>query len=106
MPVVVACQCGQRFAAEDRLIGQQVPCPVCGRVLSIGAPQPPKVASPPPAAGIYVACACGGAFLAPPKLRGKSVKCPNCGGTIVVPVESVQRLGPQAPAVTFGVDPL
>jgi hypothetical protein len=106
MPVVVACQCGQRFAAEDRLVGQQVPCPVCGRVLSIGTAAPAPPPTPPPAApGIYVACGCGQAFLAPSRLRGKSVKCPNCGGPLVVPAEEVQSLGPQSPAVIFGGDP-
>lgn len=104
MPVVVACQCGQRFSADDRLIGQQVPCPVCGRVLAVGAPEP-KVFPLPPAQGAYVACTCGSAFLAPPKLRGKSVKCPNCGGPILVPTDAVQPLGPQASPVIFGGDP-
>src|SRR5688500_13043562 len=110
MPVVVACECGQRFSAEDRLIGQQVPCPVCGRVLAIGTAAPakaaPKPPPAPPAPGIYVACTCGAAFLAPHRLQGKSVKCPTCGGPISVPAEAVQALGPDAPAVIFGGDPL
>ena len=35
MPTEVACQCGQRFAAADHLAGKTVPCPVCGRAISV-----------------------------------------------------------------------
>lgn len=106
MPVVVACECGQRFAAQDHLIGQQVPCPVCGRQLAIGTSAAPPVAAPPQAQGIYVTCSCGGAFLAPKHLRGQAVKCPNCSQKITVPADAVRPLGPAAPAVTFGMSPL
>jgi hypothetical protein len=30
--IVVACTCGQQFAAEAHLAGRQLPCPVCGRI--------------------------------------------------------------------------
>lgn len=45
--IVVACACGQRFAAESRLAGQQLPCPVCGRTLLVQ----PAAAPAAPAAG-------------------------------------------------------
>jgi hypothetical protein len=40
MPIKVACQCGQRFAANDALAGKRVKCPKCGGVLAIPRPQP------------------------------------------------------------------
>src|SRR5690349_8398873 len=51
MPLVVSCRCGQRFAANEQLIGQQVPCPACGSLLSIGG----DLAAPQ---GIVVSCVC------------------------------------------------
>lgn len=40
-PITVACSCGQRFAAEPRLAGQQVPCPNCRQPLLVpNAAQP------------------------------------------------------------------
>jgi hypothetical protein len=41
MPVVVACRCGQRFLAQDNLLGRQVACPACGGPLVIPAPPAP-----------------------------------------------------------------
>jgi hypothetical protein len=38
MPIKVACQCGQQFAAKDELAGKRVKCPKCGTLLTI--PQP------------------------------------------------------------------
>ncbi len=38
MPIKVACECGQQFAARDELAGKRVKCPKCGAVLTI--PQP------------------------------------------------------------------
>src|SRR5438046_785007 len=78
MPVVVACRCGQRFAANEQLIGQQVPCPACGNLLAIGRPIGTGQ-------GIYVSCRCGRAFSAPKSLRGRETRCPGCGGVIRVP---------------------
>lgn len=78
MPLVVSCRCGQRFAANEQLIGQRVPCPACGHLLSIGtesdAPQ-----------GIIVTCACGRSFSAPPALAGQQTRCPACRGPLLVP---------------------
>jgi hypothetical protein len=37
MPIDVACQCGARFRASDRLAGRQVACPRCAGSLSIPA---------------------------------------------------------------------
>jgi DNA-directed RNA polymerase subunit RPC12/RpoP len=93
MSVVVTCRCGQRFAAEERLIGQQVPCPVCGSPLIIAeAPQPSIPAAHE--SGVRVDCGCGRAFLAPESLRGTQVTCPACGGILHVPAHSP----PPAPA--------
>jgi hypothetical protein len=46
MPVIVACRCGQRFAAQDHLFGRQVNCPACGGPLVIPSPQQQPIASP------------------------------------------------------------
>src|SRR4030095_10688534 len=35
MPVVASCRCGQRFLAQDYLLGRQGPCPGCGAPLLI-----------------------------------------------------------------------
>lgn len=79
MPIVVSCRCGKKFAAKDHLVGQQVPCPACGRSLPIVATISPATQ------GIYVSCACGRAFLAPESLRGGQANCPGCRRVIQVP---------------------
>ena len=45
MPVVVSCQCGQRFSAKDQLFGKQVKCPSCGGPLLV--PNPAAAAAAP-----------------------------------------------------------
>src|SRR6187551_447552 len=86
MPVAVACQCGQRFAAQDHLRGKQVRCPSCGGPLVIPAPPPPAAApTTANAGGVRVACACGQAFMASAALQGKATRCPACGGTLHIP---------------------
>lgn len=50
MPIEVACRCGQRFAAEPHLAGQQVNCPFCGSPLAIPAAAAPQAAAPQAAA--------------------------------------------------------
>lgn len=59
MPIPVACACGQKFAAQDRLAGKTVKCPKCGQPITIpgpaggappGQPAAPKPASAKPAA--------------------------------------------------------
>src|SRR5688572_2836884 len=35
MSLVASCQCGQRFAAIPQLAGKTVPCPACGRALTV-----------------------------------------------------------------------
>lgn len=42
MSIRVACQCGQRFAAEERLAGRTLKCPKCGQPLKIPHPKQPK----------------------------------------------------------------
>ena len=39
MPIPVACQCGQQFAAPDHLAGQNVQCPKCQSPINIPNPQ-------------------------------------------------------------------
>lgn len=78
MPVVVSCRCGKRFAAQDHLIGRQVPCPACGKSLAIA---PAGSVAP----GIVVTCPCGRAFLAQEAHRGRQANCPSCHRVIRVP---------------------
>lgn len=47
MPIQVACQCGQRFAAKDELAGRTVKCPKCGSPLAIPRPSASQPAPPP-----------------------------------------------------------
>ena len=35
MPIKITCQCGQRFAAKERLAGRTVKCPKCGEPLIV-----------------------------------------------------------------------
>jgi len=55
MQIKVVCQCGQRFAAKDDLLGKRVRCPKCGSTLTIcptPAPDPnEKPSSVPPDSG-------------------------------------------------------
>lgn len=126
MPVNVACGCGQRFAAQDKLYGRQVKCPACGSPLTIpnplaakptqAAPVPQPAQAPPRPApakaaaatgpGVRVACACGKAFLAPETLRGKSVRCPSCGGGIQIPAAAGNDLLDLDPQLAMGAGPL
>jgi hypothetical protein len=97
MPVVVSCRCGKRFAAQDHLIGRQVPCPACGKPLAIA----PAGSSAAP--GIVVTCACGRAFLAQESHRGRQANCPSCHRVIQVPTAT-----PPTEALElgdFGTDP-
>jgi len=46
MPIQVACQCGQRFAAKEELAGKTVKCPKCGSPLAIPGPAAKQNANP------------------------------------------------------------
>ena len=46
MPIKVTCQCGQRFAAKERLAGRKVKCPKCGSLLKIPQPEQSKPDQP------------------------------------------------------------
>lgn len=54
MSLVVSCQCGQSFAALPSLAGQTLPCPACGRPLTVPwqpvapLPMPPRPLAPTP----------------------------------------------------------
>jgi hypothetical protein len=49
MPVVASCRCGQRFLAQDHLLGRQVSCPACGSPLLIPLSDGPDLALAPQA---------------------------------------------------------
>ena len=76
MGIKIACQCGQRFEAKERLAGKTLKCPKCGS--SVKIPQPKQ-------AGLAVACRCGQKFTAKAQLAGKTVKCPKCGSPLKIP---------------------
>ena len=134
MPFPVACDCGQKFMAQDHLSGKEVACPACGNPLLIQPPTPaapspakPAAAKPsvkppafqgaPPAAKpaasvvqIAVRCGCGKAYKAPAAMRGKALKCPACGQDVPIPLNA-PAAGPApaaAPADLFsgGASPL
>ena len=109
MSVIVSCQCGQQFATQERHIGKRVPCPVCGRMLTIGetAPSPPPPLAPPATTTIRAACACGRAFVVPVSMQGMTMTCPGCHDMIVVPPADPDASQP-LPADPLGLpaDPL
>ena len=69
MPIKVACQCGQNFAAKDELAGKKVKCPKCGQVLTI--PSPMSLAEKP-AEGISD-------LLDDVGMKAGVARCPGCG---------------------------
>lgn len=79
MPVEVTCRCGQRFRAEDQLLGREVGCPMCGRPISIPAEAPRLV----------VACRCGARFQARADLAGRELPCPRCSQPLKIQATSL-----------------
>lgn len=128
MAFVVACQCGQRFSAEEQYRGQQLPCPSCSRPIVIQpegtaqsmavpsapqtrpaaaqpqrAPAKPAVAPAISAKEIPVTCQCGKSYAAPPSYAGHVLPCPACGSGIQVPqAGAVQTLAAADPFAAGG----
>lgn len=67
--------------AEDRLAGQQLPCPACGTSLFIHRP---AAVLTQPAAGVTVNCLCGRSYQPGPELAGRTVRCKACGNVLQV----------------------
>jgi dienelactone hydrolase/DNA-directed RNA polymerase subunit RPC12/RpoP len=108
MSIVVACRCGQKFAAQPHLAGKQVACPVCGQALLVPRQSTaPAAARGGVAAGkkIPVACRCGRQFLAEPHLAGQRVGCPNCGQPISIPASASPAASASA-GIDLAADPL
>lgn len=88
MPIVVACQCGQRFQAKDELAGRTVKCPKCSSPLTIGAPSAAKGRVPQ---AVPAAAQAGAALFDQAGLKARGADefpCPSCGaamrmGTVV-----------------------
>jgi hypothetical protein len=78
MPILVACDCGKRFAARDHLFGRQVSCPECGGYFTVSTAG--RHAIP----GLFVLCDCGLAFHAPETMRGRQARCRGCGAKLQV----------------------
>jgi len=76
MAIKIACQCGQRFEAKDRLAGKTLKCPKCGLPLKI-----PETTQ----AALAIVCQCGQKFTAKAHLAGKTLKCPECGSPLRTP---------------------
>ena len=95
MAIPVTCRCGQAFAAQPHLAGQQVACPACGRPLVI----PRGAGASSPANPIVVTCRCGRGFQAAPHLAGQRVACPACGQALDVPLANTTP-SPALPAST------
>jgi hypothetical protein len=111
MPIEVACQCGQRFQAEDRFAGRKAKCSACGELLTIPAPAARAAALSQTAVGpangqpFVVACNCGARFQARADLAGKTVPCPTCKQPLTIrrppakaPPEAAARLAPRPQA--------
>ncbi len=72
MALVVSCECGERIIAEDDQAGQQVPCPACGKSLTM-----PEAYNPLSMAKYAVAA---------PQQESQPIEdarplCPDCDGT-------------------------
>src|SRR5688572_22481593 len=78
MPILVACDCGRRFAAKEHLFGRQVSCPDCGHLFTV------STAGRHAIGGLFVTCSCGLAFHAPESMRGQLGRCRNCGEILQV----------------------
>jgi hypothetical protein len=87
MPIVVTCACGQTSEARESVIGMDLPCPACGRAISVNVPQ----------VGPVVACQCGQRFRADPRLIGTVVACPACRRSISVPHPATQSIFDELP---------
>jgi hypothetical protein len=78
MPILVACDCGKRFAAREHLFGRQVSCPACGNFFTV------STAGKHAVRGIFVTCGCGLAFHASESMRGQQARCRGCGRLLLV----------------------
>ena len=78
MPILVACDCGKRFAARDHLFGRQVSCPACGGSFTVSTAGRHSIG------GLFVTCTCGLAFHADESLRGRQARCRGCGEILLV----------------------
>lgn len=82
---IVSCpHCNQVLEADDRLVGQTVECPSCGKPFAVDAPETPAPGPAPevesPDGSITIMCQnCGQALEADASLVGKSLDCPVCG---------------------------
>lgn len=96
MPILVACDCGKRFAAREHLFGQDVPCPECGNLFTVSTAGKNSVG------GIFVFCECGLAFHAPETMRAQQARCRGCGEMLLV--SGPDPLGIQESDAGFAVD--
>ncbi|MCL4202242.1 MAG: DUF1559 domain-containing protein [Pirellulaceae bacterium] len=101
MPFPVSCQCGQKFMAQDHLVGKTVPCPSCGRGLQIRRPGTSNRAQAAATSAILVHCQCGRSYKVAANLAGQSMRCKACGFVLHVP-----RPGATQPAWDPLDDPL
>ncbi|MHB8969456.1 MAG: hypothetical protein ACYC3X_00875 [Pirellulaceae bacterium] len=69
MPIKVACQCGQQFAAKDELAGKRVKCPKCAAVLTIPQSQANQVGAGKAVSGLMDDAG----------MRSGIERCPGCG---------------------------
>ena len=97
MPIEIACRCGKKFAAPEKLAGKTLSCPECGGPLTVPDPRQKTAAAatPPP---IKATCTCGKSFSAKSSLAGKTVKCPSCGQALKIPAATSKTVREQPPA--------
>jgi DNA-directed RNA polymerase subunit RPC12/RpoP len=102
--------CLMKFRVPERMIGQQVKCPACGKEFLCTAgsrpvdvlPLPPAdaasavqttpqspIASVPADQNIHYRCPrCQKSLVSPPKASGQKMNCPECGQRLQVPKQS------------------
>ena len=92
MAIIVACQCGLQFRAQQDLAGSRVQCPSCGGPLTVPAQAVSRPTASPTSASslgpIIVSCLCGGSFKAKASMAGTRAACPACGRPLDIPSAS------------------
>ena len=74
--ISVICTNGHLAYAKDDMVGQTLPCPICGEGVDVPEPYQPK---------IRVVCSNGHELTAPTNLAGETSSCPACGVVVKVP---------------------
>ncbi len=85
MSFPVACQCGQRFTAQDHLENTTVRCRSCGIRLTVRRPRVQGLGAVPIGDAISVTCQCGRSYSVEARFAGQAMRCKACDSVLHVP---------------------